>query len=821
MQTTGDSARDAAADAAILSNERRIRARVLVDWNNDGLYTHALSDLSTYVSNAVTDRSLKGSAPEELMLVEGAAAAELTFTFAGQYKGMPMTAVFSPYNGNSPFYLKTLVGQEVKYDLGVDTVLGTVWYPQFVGNVRTTTPDRASNTVEVSALDRVEKLRRPITLPPWAISEYWISRGRTLAQLVTSTGVIDSCLRMCDTAAGKWRPTLREDMEVPDGSIDGPGVFVTGNGSYLPTIGWMDNTNAVTYDFPATEADGTPEYRPIGQPHPNAPDPTVRPQALTAMRGEIGNKKVYWVSDRTQTTTDGTHYMGFTLSLDPSDPNNNWYLTAPLTELLSCRIGHLNVIKIMLQAGQLWARISYGDQGDGVGTHYDSTKITIPSGVQTTDVFAVWEPSLTLQTKVAFRVGDTKIGWTNVAPVVPSTADDQLRGVVIVHHAVAMSDIGYSFRHIGGNTADPFEFSERWLHRQAKYAATLDPGLNRFSFMPNRDGSDAWDIITEVAAAEFGSVFWDEAGRFRFWNLDTILAKRNSPVRTVTLDHLSDLQITNSLDSVRNTYSATIGRRRAVDKGTGYEAQTADEFYLAPGQSKTFTFFLDDVQQFDPKRLTRFTSRSDWTQWWPLWTDASNQGYVMQYFKDGTWQEPFVDGGQDVTFHLDGQGNATVTIFNGWAQPTRFTTNDGTPALRVIGTKLTEVETATFTTTDRDSVLKYGSRNLELTGDWYQDYYNANGMLSKLLERTKQPIPTTDAMEIAGDPRLQLGDCVEATDPEGFGERMVLQIFGIRREFDVDTGLTDTLTVEAAQPTGVGLWDSPQYGRWDETFVWS
>lgn len=422
---------------------------------------------------------------------------------------------------------------------------------------------------------------------------------------------------------------------------------------------------------------------------------------------------------------------------------------------------------------------------------------------------------------MAFRVGDSKIGWTNVAPTVPITADDQLLGVVIVRHAMAMSDIGYSFRHIGGNTADPFEFSEPWLHRQAKYAAVLDPGLNRFSYMPNRDGSDAWDLITEVAAAEFGSVFWDEAGNFRFWNLDTILGKRDSPVRTVTLDHLTNLQMTNSLDSVRNTYSAVIRRRRAVDRGTAYTAGTADEFYLDKGQMKTFTFFLDDVQQFDPRRLTRFTGRSDWTQWWPLWTDASRQGYVFQEYRNGAWAEPFLTGGPDVSFHLDGEGNATATIYNNWDTPIRFCTNDGAPALRVVGTKLTEIETATFTTTDRPSVLQYGARNLELTGDWYQDYYNAAGMLTKLLGRTKQPIPATDAVEIAGDPRLQLGDCVEATDPDGFGERLVLQIFGIRRVFDVDTGLTDTLTVEAAQPAGVGLWDSPQYGRWDETFLWS
>ena len=50
---------------------------------------------------------------------------------------------------------------------------------------------------------------------------------------------------------------------------------------------------------------------------------------------------------------------------------------------------------------------------------------------------------------------------------------------------------------------------------------------------------------------------------------------------------------------------------------------------------------------------------------------------------------------------------------------------------------------------------------------------------------------------------------------------MRLQILGIRREYSRDGGLTDTLTVELVRPAGIGLWDSPQYGRWDETFIWS
>jgi hypothetical protein len=66
-----------AADTAITSPERNFTVRLLVDWNNNGLYNHALSNMTGYVKSASTSRSLRGSAPEEILLIEGASAASL------------------------------------------------------------------------------------------------------------------------------------------------------------------------------------------------------------------------------------------------------------------------------------------------------------------------------------------------------------------------------------------------------------------------------------------------------------------------------------------------------------------------------------------------------------------------------------------------------------------------------------------------------------------------------------------------------------------------------------------------------------------------
>src|SRR5690606_5373330 len=75
MQTHGGEA----ATAAIESRERQFSVRLTVDFERNGEPV----DVSDLVDNISTDRMMKGSAPEEIMLVEGSSAAELKFDLSG------------------------------------------------------------------------------------------------------------------------------------------------------------------------------------------------------------------------------------------------------------------------------------------------------------------------------------------------------------------------------------------------------------------------------------------------------------------------------------------------------------------------------------------------------------------------------------------------------------------------------------------------------------------------------------------------------------------------------------------------------------------
>ena len=803
----------AAAETAITSSERRFIHEVLVDWNNDGQFDHPLSDLGGYVDSIDLDRSLSGSAPAEIMLIEGSAAAELTLSLGGEYKSLPLTGVFSPYNQLSPMYGDSMVGAEITYRIGVETPTSTFWYSQFIGNVRTVTPRRADNTVEITALDRVEKLRKPVILPPWAMSDIHVQYGELDSQLCRSSWVIDHCLRHCDVSPSPKRPPFMEELStsgvVNEG--DGPQFWLTGNGSYLPTIGWLDNPSAST--FPD---DSTAMYADAGPRHPDAPVTAQRPLALAGLGTPIresgqyvsppGHQGVvrYWALSRDGINPTATHYFGFTINT--TGPNANRYQTVGLHTVLEVMLGRYYAIYIDIQAGQIrtrWERLAAWSH-DGSEQLLDQITdsgawVNLPTGVEHIDVFAEWDLSGT-GTRYYLDVNGSNTGWVTVHEYVPQDIHyDQIAGRVTIGQALSLSDVYFSSRRYFDPQIRPGEG-----FREATYRAELDIGKNRFSNMPSAKPQEAWQTITDVAAAEMGSVFWDEEGVFRFWNQDTILGKQRSVVRSLSLDQASDLVITNSLDSVRNVYTIGTNHKRGAVDNVIFEADDVNQFYVPAGTEKTFRVWADDVMSPLPFLLTKHLSQEGLIS--PFWHDGVTHGYCCQWLEDNEWYErPELISGVDIHVYFTVDGYLVIRIWNGYEFPVRLASGgneNSQPALRVRGTKIIEDANCYVWSRGTESIRRYGARNLELSGDWYQDTIEGLDLISQLRRRTEVPIPATDGIEIAGDPRLQLGDTLSLYDPSGLGEDIRVQLLGISRRYSRDEGLRDTLTVEMVNPAG-------------------
>lgn len=800
-----------AGEAAVSDGERSFHVLLRVDWNRNGLFDHALSDMSEFVFSATTDRALQGAAPAALGFTSGSAAAELTVTVAGEdSSGRSLASIFSPYQINSPFWTLEPVGCAIEYTLYIDTPLGVLDYPQFVGTIRTVSPNRRSNNVEITALDRVEVLRKPITFSQWGVSEQGVAAGRTLAQLMESQWLIDHAIRHCDVSTSPYRPFRYEDISVGNPNVTTTQWFLTGNGGKPANIGWEDNPKR--QQFPDTE-NGVLMYEAIGETHPQAPYPTVKPKVLAA----VGNRPdddllLWWVKDRDAINSQGSIVCGFTLIKDIGQ-EGSWYSTMPDTRLAGFRSRDEQEYQIWMGGGQVWTKFIR----DGASPlSFTGSRINIPAE-DIVHIHVAWDVYHANGPQAYIEANATNSGVEDLGtPQSPVGADDELAGLVEISRQVAMQDIYFTTTNLGsvgaGVTLKP---------QAATYAASVDPGLNRLSFMPMRDKPQAWDVCKDVADAELGAVFWTEDGKFVFWNFDTLQTKQNTIVREITIDDLNNLDIVRGLDSVRNVYNMQKLKARSV-MGLIYASQDVDEFYVPAGQDKTFKLFIDTVVSPTPSFVPRYkTTGGDPVS---TFTDDIQHGYVFQWFNGSSWNEAVTGNtaGVDITAYYDKDGYLNVKIHNGWAEPVRLASGSGDsskPAFHLGGSHIVDYDPQTEITENAGSVTKYMARALDLSGELYQDLSNYTGVVNKFLNRTSAPTPSSDQLIIPGDPRLQLGDAIRLRDTNGFGEYFDVQIYGITRTFSVDSGLEDSLSIHLV-PAG-GKWDDPIYGIWESTFVWT
>jgi hypothetical protein len=799
-------------ELAVSSGERSFTVSLRVDWNRNGLYNHALSDMSEFVYSATTDRALQGAAPQELGFVSGSAAAELRVVLAGEDSSKRnLVSIFSPYQINSPFWTLEPVGCEIEYSISIDTPLGLLTYPQFIGNIRTISPDRGSNSVEITALDRVEVLRKPVTFPQWAVSERHVNEGRTLAQLMESHYLIDHAIRHCDVSTSPVRPFRWEDIMFGNPVATTTQFFASGNGGKPSIIGWEDNPTR--QQFPDTE-NGVLMYEAIGETHPLAPFPNVKPRVFAA----IGNKPdddmlLWWVKNRDGINLAGSVACGFTLIKDIGQ-NASWYSSIPATKVAAFRSSDEQEYQIWMEAGTVWSEFTREGPSP---LSFTSPAVTIPAD-DIVHIHVCWDVFHASGPQVYVEAEGNNSGVQDVGPPVAQAGSvDELAGLVEISHQVAMQDIYFTTTDIGSvGTGTVFK------PQPATYAASLDPGLNRLSFMPMRNKPQAWDVCKTVADAEMGAVFWTEDGKFVFWNFDTMLSKAANVVREITLDEVRALNITRSLDSVRNVYALDKQKSRSIT-GVIYASQDVDEFYVPARTEKRFELFLDTAVSPLPAFSTRYkTIGGDPVS---AWSDSVQHGYVLQFeVSPGVWEESEGIGsnGVDITSYYNEDGHVVVKIWNGWELPVRLASGDGDssqPAFHLGGSHVIDYDPQTEIVQDAASVAKFKSRALDLTGEMYQDLSNYTNVVSKFLAKTNSPVPSSDSIVIPGDPRLQLGDAVRLRDKTGFGDYFDVQIYGITRSFSLDEGLTDTLAVQMI-PAG-GKWDDPIYGIWGSTFVWT
>lgn len=176
---------------------RLIKPKLLFDWNRNGLFNHAYSDLSDCLDDYSLDRQLTGNLPTDVTLVQGYSAATLDLTLAGSpaFAGaVGVIPLFAKFNTASPFWTTVggvtspiaTEGVPVTLDLIVTIPATGVVYTirRFTGKTRVCESHRAAGQVKISCLDPAGSLAALLNMPLLAMD------GAALAfhNQVTTTG---------------------------------------------------------------------------------------------------------------------------------------------------------------------------------------------------------------------------------------------------------------------------------------------------------------------------------------------------------------------------------------------------------------------------------------------------------------------------------------------------------------------------------------------------------------------------------------------------------------------------------------------------------
>lgn len=757
----------AALAAAVVAPDRAPVGQVLIDWQGNGTFTDAGDDLTLRTTSITVDRSLTTDLPDPVRGVTGFTTAQASITVTGQPGVDPNDAVtfFSPYAAGSPLFGLDREGRTVRVQLGMSGDAGPELLPAFVGSTRSVAINVAGRDVQIEVLDNFEKMRGQVTLPLVVNDDLNLKRPG-----LNGAWVIDYTARRSGFYASP-----------PPRATGGRVKFLaTMAGSVYPEIGALTEMHTAQGDRPTF--------------------PTGRFVQGMYSDGSAGNTYRYATAGGTLGTNDTNEQL-----------IQGWvYVSSPFgTDFAVC---------------QLWSSTTVGGPFIGLIVRGSDRQLCATVRRRTAGTMGVYSSGLAVTPNtwtyvglhirfgaatqtMHWRVGGTSATTTGATSSVtgePALVDLKLDSVPNINgapcelngaiEALQVENFPY------GTAAPGTSGSPSWDDGFVA-SSIIQPSLNVLSATVPAASKDPAQLVRDLAAAELGTVGFDETGRFFFYNRDRWLSPPyTTSQRTISAtDSIIDMQVSNSIDTIRNhvvvhSSPGRVGPPQFVWTMAGVTGVPASASITVWAQ------FDNPVTNLDPSVSLAPTSGATGTS-----------SYRATLRRDGTGGSvtnltfavtPFADSAKIV---ITNPNAAAVWLVN----PPGVPSAAGSPSFSLWGQPVTFNDATIIDSTghtqsryvadlsDLVSIARYGEQLLEISGNpWMQDTASAANLAAALLAQLKDPTTVMTSLDVVADPRLQLGDRVTVVDADGTQLARDFRIFGVRTTLGT-SGMSQQLTVRS------------------------
>lgn len=751
MQVVG-----AAADAALASTGRSFAEQFLVDWNGNGLFDHELSDLSQYLIEYDTDRALTTALATRL---QGFTVGELQASL-DMYAG----ELLSPWRSDQPRFRQPRTGYAVK----ATTFIAGEGIRQFTGILRSISAD-SGGTVKLVAFDPVDPLYQPVAVP--TVTARDAPAPHTLNPGLTAYWVISDALDQVGLPLGPKRlPNARAAASM--------------HGSAAPNLGTLDRA----FQF----IRGRIVAEPISFGEGQQGTPAMINGPTTGGYRDDVTAVEYVMSAPVPATAVGDEARIVADVWFHSTSN-----VGQAIELRSVRPGRVAPkIYVHVFRNQIRVEVRRTQGGTAVGTTFFPPEMALAQ---------VWH-------RVAVDIRFTTLTSAQVRCQVNNGAlasASLFVGAAAAGNTHTAVDNANLFQLMSGS--DPGTRTTDMLRVQHFQAGVglIDPDVWA-AWAPSADvrtdmaplavtppfSGSAKQLLEALAEAEQAAHGFTEFGRYFYTSRS--LWRDYIPLREVTASNaLTGLAVEESLERAARTVVVPHYLPGPLIRQV-YSLSTALRVPARSTLLMTVTL-SDPIIQAQPAVYGFFFDRhSEWTE------------YAANTRPDGTGVELELT----ITVTLRGV-DADLSIRNRagfdaylvgpshWEDDNVLRRADlaGRPCLIIQGIAAVLGDEVTISREDSSSPSL--SIHTAPSSQWRQGYERPRMLMTGLQKELHHPPPTLTGVQIVGDPRLRLGDCIQLADPVT-GIDDPCHIVGLRARHSAGS-ITQTLDVQMVGPPGAWL----------------